>query len=203
MIEGIKRCFLQNLVSGLLVGYVTYVAAGYGTLYYSRWTIELLQFAIHPEDIEKKWGLLPFVDKVSWVILESRSPEAIQQGFLKFGLTLGAVAGGFRYHSWELTAAQRQKSRELTVLMHNKGVSTGIKFVSSGGCTALQEAIIGKDAYVAKLILEIGGKESIAGNPNAILKPCQENAFILAKEQGFKFPIPSPEGQALRRKTNP
>lgn len=177
---------LKKLLIGFIVSYIIYVVAGYGMLYYSRWTIELLQFVIHPEDIEKKWRLLPFVDKVSLAILESRSPEVIQQGFSHFGLTLGAVAGGFRYHSRELTPEQQQKSRELTMLMYNKGVGFGVE--SRSGCTALQGAIIGKDIDVAKFLLEIGGKESAVGNPNATVKSCQKDAFTLAKERGFELP---------------
>lgn len=183
---GIRRQFPKWLLICLTVSYGIYIAVGYGRLYFWDWQTTLVEYAIHPDDIEKKWRLLPFVDEVSLAILKSRNPEIIQKEFV--GLTLGAVVGGFRYHSRELTPEQRQKSKELAVLMHSKGVRTGIEFVDAGGCTALQGAIIGKDAYVAKTLLEIGGKAATVANPNAKLKPCRQDAYMLAKERGFPLP---------------
>ena len=188
MTMGIKRSFPKWMTVGLIVSYCIYVAVGYGRLYFWDWQTTLVEYAIHPGDIEKKWQLLPFVDKVSLAILKSRSSEIIQQDF-SHGLTLGAVVGGFRYHSRELTSEQRQKSKELAVLMQNKGVNTGVEFVDAGGCTALQGAIIGKDAYVAQVLLELGGAAATVANPNAKLKPCRQDAYSLAKERGFPLSL--------------
>jgi hypothetical protein len=185
---GIRRLFLKRLPLFFIVGCGIYIVVGYGKLYFLDWSTTLVEYAIHPDDNEKKWRLLPFVDKVSLAILKGRSPEIIQQDFSHIGLTLGAVVGGFRYHSRELTPEQRQKSKELAVLMHNKGVGAGIEFVDAGGCTALQGAIVGKDVYVARTLLEIGGAAATVANPNAKLKSCRLDAYTLAKEKAFPLP---------------
>jgi len=185
---GVRRSFLKWLTICSIICYGIYVVIGYGKLYFLDRQTTLVEYAIHPDDIEKKWRLLPFVDEVSLAILKSRSPEIIQQDF-SHGLTLGAVIGGFRYHSQELTPEQRQKSRELAELMYNKGVDTGVEFVDAGGCTALQGAIIGKDAYVAQTLLELGGVAATVANPKAKLKPCRQDAYTLAKERGFQLSL--------------
>lgn len=188
MTMGVRHSFPKWLTICSIVGYGIYVVVGYGRLYFWDWQTTLVEYAIHPGDIENKWRLLPFVDKVSLAILKSRSPEIIKQDF-SHGLTLGAVIGGFRYHSRELTHEERRKSKELAVLMQNKGIGTGVEFVDAGGCTALQGAIIGKDSYVAKTLLELGGEAATVANPKAKLKPCRQDAYTLAKERGFHLSL--------------
>ncbi|HZW86862.1 MAG TPA: hypothetical protein VFF41_05315 [Gallionella sp.] len=189
MAVDMRRSFSKWLTICVIASYGIYTAIGYGTLCFFGRSTTLVEYAIHPDDIEKKWLLLPFIDKVSLEILEHRSPEIVQQDFLQIGLTLGAVAGGFRYHSREMTPEQRKKSKEITVLILNKGVDVGIKYVDGGGCTALQGAIIGNDADVAKVLLEVGGEAATVANPNAKLKPCRQDAYTLAKQRGFLLPL--------------
>lgn len=181
-----KKISLKKIIVAAFFGYIFYLAVGYASLY-SRGVIELVNFAIHPDDIEKKWRFLPFVDKASWEILESKSPKAIQQGFIGFDLSM--VASGVRVYPNELSAEQREKSRILTKLIYDKGVGLGVQFVGGSGCTAVQGAIINKNIEAARTILELGGAAATVANPNAKLKPCRQDAYTLAKERGFSLPL--------------
>ncbi len=181
-----KFISFKLITSIAIVGYAFYIVIGYGILYFREWSTSLAQYAIHPEDIDRGWKLLPLVDRVSFEIIKRRSPEIIRKDFSR--ATLGAVVSGFSYHSQELTLEQRRKAKELAELMLSKGVGIGIEFVDAGGCTALQGAIIANDEYVARTLLELGGEASTVANPNAELKPCRLDAYALAKEKRFSLP---------------
>lgn len=182
----IKISTKKVVVIGLLWCVFCYLAAGYMFLY-SRSVIELIDLAIHPDDIDNKWRLLPFIDMVSWEILKNKPRKAIQHGFAGFDLSV--VASGVRVYPRELTVDQRAKSRMLTKLIYDKGVGVGVQFVGDSGCTALQGAIINKNSEVARTILELGGVAATAANPNAKLKPCRQDAYLLAKEREFTLPL--------------